>query len=283
MNQGHPQQELPRDPDDEAYGGYPEYEEESEWPEPLGPSFFEEYGIDYQHIPVRLPQDTHRPHFTLPNNNFTSRSFSTHSPPISRHDSPNLPSFESLTDLDLASFAGTGERPRSPTPFPGLENSPQFPRQSRRRSRPSSTSISLSSSLTPRSTSTTAFVDLTSNTPIMPQPHRATKRSALQASTSTHNSSKKRKTAVKSEIDEIDLLDVDSDTDLARVLEKQRVNTVKAQQEEADKPTKLANLTCVVCMEEMTNMTATHCGTFISFLTSPMLLTFEHGTRKLIQ
>ncbi|KAL9125866.1 MAG: hypothetical protein Q9217_004998 [Psora testacea] len=96
----------------------------------------------------------------------------------------------------------------------------------------------------------------------MPGPRdqaQPSKRTSLNTSSSTSNPAKKRK-ITKTEIDEVDLRDVDSDSELARVLERQRANTVKGQQEEADRPTKLANLTCVVCMEEMTNMTATHCA-----------------------
>ncbi|KAL9102106.1 MAG: hypothetical protein Q9163_002710 [Psora crenata] len=95
----------------------------------------------------------------------------------------------------------------------------------------------------------------------MPQTRRSAhiKRPPLDASSNAANPAKRLKVA-EAEVKEIDLRDIESEPDLARVLEQQRINTVKAQQEEADKPTKLANLTCVVCMEEMTNITATHCG-----------------------
>ena len=71
---------------------------------------------------------------------------------------------------------------------------------------------------------------------------------------------RKRNGSSVASIEEIDLRDVDSDQDLARVLEQQRAATIRDQQAQAEKPTKLANVTCVVCMEELTNMTATHCG-----------------------
>lgn len=96
---------------------------------------------------------------------------------------------------------------------------------------------------------------------------RSGKRTPRDSGEGPPSSSKKRRVdAVEDEIEELDLCDVQSDTDLARVLERQRVATVRAQQEQADLPTKLANMTCVVCMEEMTNMTATHCGRSATFL-----------------
>ena len=119
-----------------------------------------------------------------------------------------------------------------------------------------------------------AFVDLTQESPSMSQPvrdARSGKRMLRDSAEMPPSSTKKRRLdAVEDEIEELDLCDVQSDTDLARVLERQRVATVRAQQEQADLPTKLANMTCVVCMEEMTNMTATHCGRFSTCPTSPL-------------
>ena len=75
----------------------------------------------------------------------------------------------------------------------------------------------------------------------------------------SHNK-RKRADSNHTSIEEIDLRDVDSEHDLTRVLEQQREATVRDQQAQAEKPTKLANVTCVVCMDELTDMTATHCG-----------------------
>ena len=44
------------------------------------------------------------------------------------------------------------------------------------------------------------------------------------------------------------------------MLETQRANTVREQRRAAEEDAKLAALTCVICMEELTNITATHCG-----------------------
>lgn len=65
-----------------------------------------------------------------------------------------------------------------------------------------------------------------------------------------------------SQVEEVDLRDVDDDNDLTKLLEQQRVAAVKAQQEQANKPLKLSSLQCIICMEPMSNITVTHCGGF---------------------
>ena len=64
-----------------------------------------------------------------------------------------------------------------------------------------------------------------------------------------------------SEIEEIDLKDVDDDNGLSKALQKQQEMAIKAQRkEESDKPLKLSNLQCIICLESMTDITATSCG-----------------------
>ena len=123
------------------------------------------------------------------------------------------------------------------------------------------------------------FVDLTADSSPPPMALHLNRRTAprSQASRDTSNSpsnpAKKRKTANGAvrggatsepqppvEIEEVDLRAVDDDTGLSRLLAKQRENTIKAQQEQEGKPLNLANLQCIVCMEPMFNITATHCG-----------------------
>ncbi|KAG8530382.1 uncharacterized protein KY384_004884 [Bacidia gigantensis] len=90
---------------------------------------------------------------------------------------------------------------------------------------------------------------------------KISKRPPTDVPQSNSTSNKRRRVgSAEQKVEEVDLRDVNSDSDLARVLERQRAATVKAQQDEADKPTKLAGVTCVICMEEMTNITVTHCG-----------------------
>ena len=249
-------------------------EDEREWIDHLTPSYLEEFQTNYEPEQQRSSQDFPKSpsHSILLNNNRPmSRHSSNYTSPNSHRGTPGLPPFEILTEisprlgppfrpLDPPSFDSSNDTPRSYTPFPRLDTPPQPSFRNRR----SIKSPSNYSTTTPHSSSNDAFVDLTSDSHIMPQPHRGLKsnhRPSFENTISdTPNPAKRRKT-LKTEIQEVDLRDVESDTDLVEVLEKQRVNTIKAQQEEANRPTKLANLTCVVCMEEMTNMTATHCGT----------------------
>lgn len=84
--------------------------------------------------------------------------------------------------------------------------------------------------------------------------------------------------------------DVDDDAGLSKVLEQQRMATIKAQQEQANKPVKLSTLQCIICMENMKDLTATHCGSlvlfpvflatakFFHFPRSPILSCMSHGS-----
>ncbi|KAL8801676.1 MAG: hypothetical protein Q9200_006868 [Gallowayella weberi] len=59
----------------------------------------------------------------------------------------------------------------------------------------------------------------------------------------------------------LDLVDVDDDGGLSKVLERQQAAAIKEQQgPQGEVPTKLSNLQCIICMEPMTDMTVTHCG-----------------------
>ena len=111
------------------------------------------------------------------------------------------------------------------------------------------------------------FVDLTADTspPTMPPVRRVSKK-PRETSSAPSNPAKRRKTeasqssARSKEIEEVDLRDVDDDDGLSKVLEQQRMATVRAQQEQANRPVTLSTLQCIICMESMTDLTATHCG-----------------------
>lgn len=90
------------------------------------------------------------------------------------------------------------------------------------------------------------------------------RRVGSNASASSPRGNQRRKTqsqnAVPPAVEEVDLRDVDDDKGLSKVLEDQRMATIKAQQEQASRPVKLATLSCVICMDQMTDVTATYCG-----------------------
>ena len=117
------------------------------------------------------------------------------------------------------------------------------------------------------------FIDLTGDSP----PADAMPAMSIRRTTSNlrparlrspvySNPAKRRKLsseAVKveqKEIPHIDLRDVDDENDLSKALQREQVAAIKAQQEQTDRPLKLANLQCIICMEPMTDMSVTHCG-----------------------
>ena len=125
------------------------------------------------------------------------------------------------------------------------------------------------------------FVDLTNETspPTMPaarSKRRASRTVASDGLSVPAESSRKRKRTISSSkegeglkkelndrIEGFDLTNVDDDTDLARVLQNQQEKAIKAQREELGyKPTKIAGLQCIICLETMKDVTATHCGKY---------------------
>jgi len=57
----------------------------------------------------------------------------------------------------------------------------------------------------------------------------------------------------------MDLVDDDKSV-LQDALQKQRIEQVKAQEHPSEKPLKMSTLTCVICMDTPTDITATSCG-----------------------
>lgn len=64
--------------------------------------------------------------------------------------------------------------------------------------------------------------------------------------------------AASNPVEEVDL--VGDTNQLQSALQKQRVEQVKAQEGPSDKPLRLSTLTCVICMDTPTDITATSCG-----------------------
>lgn len=113
------------------------------------------------------------------------------------------------------------------------------------------------------------FIDLTADPtpPGMPAPSRkrpaSTLHDSLHTSAMPSNSMKrnKREETVKVELEDVEELDLwDDDDGLSKVLEQQRLMSIKAQQELVDKPVTFSSLQCIICMESITNITVTHCG-----------------------
>lgn len=64
------------------------------------------------------------------------------------------------------------------------------------------------------------------------------------------------------EIEAIDLTETEEAKPLKDTLQKQREDQIKAQREDAGKPLMLTRMTCVICMDTPTDLTATNCGMY---------------------
>lgn len=129
------------------------------------------------------------------------------------------------------------------------------------------------------------FVDLTDDLADSEMPPARNKRglsrttpSAPSSNRVAESSNKRRKTdgggkrgaplkVEDSDIEEVDLRDVDDDNGLSNALQKQQEMAIKAQQgATGDKPLKLSSLQCIICLEHMTDVTATSCGQYLRIL-----------------
>lgn len=62
----------------------------------------------------------------------------------------------------------------------------------------------------------------------------------------------------------VDLVDIDDDEKYEDFKAKRQAELIKQQQlEEASKPVKLAEFQCIICMDNPTDLTVTHCGMYL--------------------
>lgn len=62
------------------------------------------------------------------------------------------------------------------------------------------------------------------------------------------------------------MVNIDSDQKLEEFRAKQQEDLIKQQnQEKADKPVKLTDFQCIICLDSPTDLTVTHCGKFTIF------------------
>jgi hypothetical protein len=107
------------------------------------------------------------------------------------------------------------------------------------------------------------YVDLTA-TPDSPPQRR--KRESPTPGPSAKRQKRDDGTAGKHEspaspkMDEVDL--TDEKTTVQEVLQKQREDAVKSQAKQEEKPTTFNTFSCVICMDQPTDLTATACGTY---------------------
>lgn len=74
------------------------------------------------------------------------------------------------------------------------------------------------------------------------------------------------KAASKPEVEEaevVDLVDLDDDTKYEDFANKRQEELIKQQnKDESSRPVKLAEFQCIVCMDNPTDLTVTHCGKY---------------------
>ncbi|KAF2251101.1 hypothetical protein BU26DRAFT_481590 [Trematosphaeria pertusa] len=109
------------------------------------------------------------------------------------------------------------------------------------------------------------YVDLTSDSPPDPVGQRRMKRESPSPGPSSKRLKQNDGTALRrnSKTPEAKVEEIDLSEDKAAVLEvlqKQREEAVKAQRTQEEKATNFNSLTCVICMDTPTDLTATACG-----------------------
>lgn len=126
-------------------------------------------------------------------------------------------------------------------------------------------------------TRSSSVIDLTSSSPGEMAPSR--KRKDPSADESQASSKRQRGETIKgqefgrgdnpspnhprSDIEEVDITEVDNDQQYEDFKKKQQEDLIRQQnQERADKPVRLADFQCIICLDNPTDLTVTHCGMF---------------------
>jgi hypothetical protein len=110
-----------------------------------------------------------------------------------------------------------------------------------------------------------SVVDLTAESPPMTAASTSHDRKReRRVSTSTEGRSQKRKRPAGGGVEEIGLAE-DATTAEEDVLRAQQIEAIRSQQvaDDDDGLQRIGQRQCVICMENFTNITATHCGEFV--------------------
>jgi hypothetical protein len=68
------------------------------------------------------------------------------------------------------------------------------------------------------------------------------------------------------EVEELDMIEIDNDRKLEEFRKKQQAELISQQnREKADKPVKLTDFQCIICLDSPTDLTVTHCGKCLGF------------------
>lgn len=116
----------------------------------------------------------------------------------------------------------------------------------------------------------------------MPRQSGSSSHKRSHATINLDDAPKAKKARKRSVIERVELVLDDDEQEAAdkEVLERERQELVKKQREESDKPVRLNDVNCMICLEPFTNMSVTHCGTtpHCSVQSGGLLLT--HSSRS---
>jgi hypothetical protein len=91
---------------------------------------------------------------------------------------------------------------------------------------------------------------------------RAAKKTARAAKSGEASTSSSRRQSL-GEVEVVDLADVENESQYRDLAAKQQAELIKKQNEdEAKRPVKLAAFQCIICMDNPTDLTVTHCGMY---------------------
>jgi hypothetical protein len=91
---------------------------------------------------------------------------------------------------------------------------------------------------------------------------RAAKKTARAAKSGEASTSSSRRQSL-GEVEVVDLADVENESQYRELAAKQQAELIKKQNEdEAKRPVKLAAFQCIICMDNPTDLTVTHCGMY---------------------
>lgn len=210
--------------------------------------------------PSRQPSSRNTPYLDTFESYFEDAFRSSPTPP------PPPSSFlDSILNPAEPSFLPFGYRRASP-PYQRRDCSPVVQRRSSHNRSPMSSSRPSQSSRLPN-----GYVDLTSEPDTAPSPPPVRKRHTPTPGPSSKRLKRGDGTASKRDTDapevaKIEEIDLSTDkADLHEILQKQRVEAVKAQAPPEEKATNFNTFTCVICMDTPTDITATSCGPYIPF------------------
>ncbi|KAH6680814.1 hypothetical protein B0J14DRAFT_634313 [Halenospora varia] len=180
---------------------------------------------------------------------------------------PSLPSNQQTRQPDRSAAADYRIGTESPDPFEDWSDLQNLDGISPVHSPRPQIATSRSRTTTRRS----SFVDLTESSP----PHNTSENMAPSRKRKAEDAGEGRASKItragsragsspgtpKAKVEAVDLTDVENEEQYKELAAKQQAELIKKQQQdEATRPVRLADFNCIICMDNPTDLTVTHCG-----------------------